>query len=110
MRRRSRPPAPPAVDRVADVGPVGSPTRRSCAGGRAGGAVGSGVAVVTGGDRGIGAAVVRAVAAAGWSVCLTYHRNEEAAAAVCDEVRAAGGVAEAVRADVAVEADVRAVF
>jgi NAD(P)-dependent dehydrogenase (short-subunit alcohol dehydrogenase family) len=72
--------------------------------------VGSGVAVVTGGDRGIGAAVVRAVAAAGWSVCLTYHSNEEAAAAVCDEVRAAGGVAEAVRADVAVEADVRAAF
>jgi NAD(P)-dependent dehydrogenase (short-subunit alcohol dehydrogenase family) len=65
---------------------------------------------VTGGDRGIGAAVVRAVAAAGWSVCLTYHRNEEAAAAVCDEVRAAGGVAEAVKADVAVEADVRAAF
>lgn len=72
--------------------------------------MGSGVAVVTGGDRGIGAAVVRAVAAAGWSVCLTYHSNEEAAAAVCEEVRAAGGVAEAVQADVAVEADVRAAF
>ena len=69
-----------------------------------------GVVVVTGGDRGIGAAVVRAVAAAGWTVCLTYHSNKEAAAAVCDEVRAAGGVAEAVQADVAVEADVRAVF
>ena len=70
----------------------------------------NGVAIVTGGDRGIGAAVVRAVAAAGWTVCLTYHSNKEAAAAVCDEVRAAGGVAEAVQADVAVEADVRAVF
>ena len=72
--------------------------------------MGSGVAVVTGGDRGIGAAVVRAVAAAGWTVCLTYHSNEEAAGAVCDEVRAAGGAAEAIKADVAVEADVRAAF
>ena len=72
--------------------------------------MGSGVVVVTGGSRGIGAAVVRAAAAAGWSVCLTYRSDEDAAAAVCDEVRAAGGTAVAVQADVAVEADICAAF
>ncbi len=37
------------------------------------------VAVVTGGTRGIGAAVSRALVAAGHSVAATYHANEEAA-------------------------------
>ena len=72
--------------------------------------MGRGVAVVTGGSRGIGAAVVHAVAAAGWSVCLTHRRDAAAAAAVCEQVGAAGGAAVAVRADVAVDADVRAAF
>ncbi|HEX8518842.1 MAG TPA: SDR family oxidoreductase [Pseudonocardia sp.] len=72
--------------------------------------MGRGVAVVTGGSRGIGAAVVHAVAAAGWAVCLTYRRDAAAAAAVCEQVGAAGGAAVAVRADVAVDADVRAAF
>ena len=72
--------------------------------------MGRGVAVVTGGSRGIGAAVVHAVAAVGWAVCLTYRRDAAAAAAVCEQVGAAGGAAVAVRADVAVDADVRAAF
>ncbi len=38
------------------------------------------VAVVTGGTRGIGAAISKALAAAGYSVAATYHGNEEAAA------------------------------
>ena len=38
------------------------------------------VAVVTGGTRGIGAAVSRALKAAGYEVAATYHANEEAAA------------------------------
>ncbi|MGO4873017.1 MAG: acetoacetyl-CoA reductase [Roseiarcus sp.] len=38
------------------------------------------VAVVTGGTRGIGAAVSKALAAAGYSVAATYHGNDEAAA------------------------------
>jgi len=38
------------------------------------------VAVVTGGTRGIGAAVSRALAAAGYKVAATYHGNDEAAA------------------------------
>ena len=64
-----------------------------------------GVALVTGGSRGIGAAAARAAARAGWTVCLTYRQDEAAASAVAAE---AGGVA--VRADVAVEADVVAAF
>ena len=69
-----------------------------------------GVLVVTGGSRGIGAAVARAAASAGWSVALTYRDDEAAATAVVTDVEAAGGVAVAVRADVAVEDDVLAAF
>ena len=69
-----------------------------------------GVVLVTGGSRGIGAAVARSAAAAGWAVCLTYRGDEAAAAAVVDDIGRAGGAASAVRADVAVEADVLQAF
>jgi len=69
-----------------------------------------GVVVVTGGSRGIGAAVVARAAAAGWSVCVTYRGDAAAAEDVVARARAAGVDARAVRADVAVEADVEAAF
>ena len=69
-----------------------------------------GVAVVTGGSRGIGSAVCRRLAGAGWAVCLSYVSAAAAADSVVDEIRVSGGTAVAVRADVAVEADVLAVF
>jgi NAD(P)-dependent dehydrogenase (short-subunit alcohol dehydrogenase family) len=69
-----------------------------------------GVALVTGASRGIGAAVARGAAAAGWAVCLTYQSDEIAAAGVVAGIEAAGGTAAAVRADVSVEADVLAAF
>ncbi len=37
------------------------------------------VAVVTGGTRGIGAAISKALKAAGYSVAATYHSNDQAA-------------------------------
>jgi NAD(P)-dependent dehydrogenase (short-subunit alcohol dehydrogenase family) len=69
-----------------------------------------GVVLVTGGSRGIGAATAQQVAAAGWTVCLTYRSEQAAAASVVAGIEAAGGTAAAVRADIAVEADVLAAF
>jgi NAD(P)-dependent dehydrogenase (short-subunit alcohol dehydrogenase family) len=77
---------------------------------RYGHSVDRGVALVTGGSRGIGAAVSRLAAAAGWAVCLTYNDDEAAAATVVSGIEAAGGTATAVRADIAVEADVLGAF
>ena len=69
-----------------------------------------GVLLVTGGSRGIGAAVARHAAAAGHDVALTYSTNAAAAEAVADEVRATGVRAMAIRADMASEADIAAMF
>jgi NAD(P)-dependent dehydrogenase (short-subunit alcohol dehydrogenase family) len=54
--------------------------------------------------------VARSAASAGWVVCLTYHQDQAAAAAVVADIEAAEGVAAAVRADTAREADVLAAF
>jgi 3-oxoacyl-[acyl-carrier protein] reductase len=58
------------------------------------------VALVTGGSRGIGAAICTELAAAGAEVAVNYARDASAAAAVCDAVRTAGGSAQAVQGDV----------
>ncbi len=58
------------------------------------------VALVTGGSRGIGAAICTELAAAGATVAVNYVRNAEAAERVCAEVAAAGGTAHAVAGDV----------
>ncbi|TDC15114.1 glucose 1-dehydrogenase [Streptomyces sp. 8K308] len=68
------------------------------------------VTVVTGGGRGIGAAVAARLAAAGHDVAIGYARDEAAAGEVAARVCAAGRRAVAVRADVSVEADVDALF
>ncbi|WP_213454104.1 SDR family oxidoreductase [Rhizomonospora bruguierae] len=68
------------------------------------------VVVVTGGSRGIGAAVARAAARGGWSVCLSYRAEREAAEAVVAQCRDIGAAALAVRADVSVEADALRLF
>jgi 3-oxoacyl-[acyl-carrier protein] reductase len=56
-------------------------------------------ALVTGGSRGIGRAIVRRLAADGAAVVFSYLRDEAAAQAVTREVAEAGGRALAVRAD-----------
>ena len=68
-----------------------------------GAAGGRGVLVVTGGSQGIGAAVARLGAAAGWAVCLSYASSGEAAEAVAEAILLAGGRALAVQADAADE-------
>jgi 3-oxoacyl-[acyl-carrier protein] reductase len=58
------------------------------------------VALVTGGSRGIGAAVSRELGEAGAEVVVNYVSSAEAAEAVCAEIRAAGGSARAVAGDI----------
>ena len=58
------------------------------------------VLLVTGGSRGIGAAVCRAASLAGWAVALSYRADAKSAHALVDEIRAVGGRAHAVEADV----------
>jgi NAD(P)-dependent dehydrogenase (short-subunit alcohol dehydrogenase family) len=66
--------------------------------------------LITGGGRGIGAATARLAAARGYSIAVNYVKDEAAAGAVVSEVRAAGGSAIAIRADVSREADVERLF
>ncbi|MFD1712395.1 SDR family oxidoreductase [Ottowia sp. GY511] len=64
------------------------------------------VLLVTGGSRGIGAATARLAARAGWAVAVNYTANSLAADEVVRAIRAGGGRAIAVQADVADEAQV----
>jgi len=68
------------------------------------------VLVVTGGSRGIGAAVCRLGAARGYGVVVNYAGNVEAAEAVCHDIHAVGGEAMAVRGDVSSPDDVEHLF
>jgi 3-oxoacyl-[acyl-carrier protein] reductase len=56
-------------------------------------------ALVTGGSRGIGAGIVRELAAQGARVAFTYQASADRAEALIDDVRAAGGTALAIVAD-----------
>lgn len=58
------------------------------------------VALVTGGGRGIGAAVSLALVKAGCPVAVNYRTRQEEAENICSEIRAIGGRARAFEADV----------
>ncbi|MHA7221098.1 SDR family oxidoreductase [Arthrobacter sp. RHLT1-20] len=58
------------------------------------------VVIVTGGSRGIGAAIARRAARAGYAVVVNYSADADGAAAVADGINAAGGTAVAVQADI----------
>jgi NAD(P)-dependent dehydrogenase (short-subunit alcohol dehydrogenase family) len=68
------------------------------------------IALVTGASRGIGAATALLAARQGWTVAVNYQSNQAAADAVVQQIRAAGGTALAVQADIADEAQVLAMF
>jgi NAD(P)-dependent dehydrogenase (short-subunit alcohol dehydrogenase family) len=70
----------------------------------------SGVALITGSGRGIGAATAKLAAKRGYAVCVNYLHNEERADAVVAEIRAGGGKAILVQADTANEDEVAGLF
>ena len=68
------------------------------------------VVLITGASRGIGAATALLVAQQGYAVAVNYSANSLAADEVVRQIRAAGGQAMAVQADVASQAQVLAMF
>jgi NAD(P)-dependent dehydrogenase (short-subunit alcohol dehydrogenase family) len=70
----------------------------------------SGVALITGSGRGIGAATAKLAAKRGYAVCVNYLKNEERADQVVAEIRAGGGKAIMVQADTANAAEVVQLF
>jgi len=67
-------------------------------------------AVVTGANSGIGEGVARSLAAAGAAVVVNYVVGAEAADTIVAEIKAAGGEAMAIQADVSKEDQVKAMF
>src|SRR6202142_868883 len=57
------------------------------------------IALITGGSRGIGAAIAKRLATDGAKVAITYTKGADAAAAVVKEIESAGGKAIAIQAD-----------
>jgi NAD(P)-dependent dehydrogenase (short-subunit alcohol dehydrogenase family) len=70
----------------------------------------SGVVIVTGGSRGIGAATARLAGARGYAVCVNYRQNRQVAEDVVGAIEAAGSRAIAVAADVSDESAVARLF
>lgn len=68
------------------------------------------VVLVTGGSRGIGAATALLAAQRGYSVCVNYRKNQEAAERVVSVIESTGARAIAVAGDVAIEVDVVRLF
>ena len=68
------------------------------------------IILITGGSRGIGAAIALRAADAGYAVCISFLNHQAAADALVASITHKGGTAIAVRADVAVDADVVRMF
>jgi NAD(P)-dependent dehydrogenase (short-subunit alcohol dehydrogenase family) len=68
------------------------------------------VVIVTGGSRGIGAAVARLIGADGFPVAVNYATKKSAADGVAADIVAAGGRAVAIQGDVSLEEDILRLF
>ena len=66
--------------------------------------------IVTGGSRGIGAAISRLASARGYSVAINYHSDKMSAQALVNEICNGGGRATAIQADVGNEQDILRLF
>ncbi|MBV9566879.1 MAG: SDR family oxidoreductase [Hyphomicrobiales bacterium] len=66
--------------------------------------------LVTGGSRGIGAAICRLAAKEGYAIALNYLRDEKAAERVAGECRTSGTACEIFQGDMALEKDIERVF
>jgi len=69
-----------------------------------------GTLIVTGGSRGIGAAISRLAAARGYSVAVNYHSDNSSADALVEEIHRSGGQATAIQADIGQERDILRLF
>ena len=65
------------------------------------------VALVTGGSKGIGAAIAKELAAAGAVVAVNFHRDKTGADAVTEKIKQSGGQAISFQGDVSISDDVR---
>lgn len=68
------------------------------------------IAVVTGGSRGIGAAICKKLSREGATVILTYGHEAEPAERVCDELVLSGGKAQAIRCDMEIPDQIDSLF
>ena len=66
--------------------------------------------IVTGGSRGIGAAISRLASARGYSVAINYQSDKTSAQALVDEICSGGGRAAAIQADIGNEPDILRLF
>jgi NAD(P)-dependent dehydrogenase (short-subunit alcohol dehydrogenase family) len=69
-----------------------------------------GALIVTGGSRGIGAAISRLAAAHGYSVAVNFHSGKMSADALVQEIQRKGGHAAAIQADIGNENDILRLF
>ena len=71
---------------------------------------GARLVIVTGGSRGIGAAVARLAGTQGYTVAVNFLQNQRAARGVVEQIVSSGGSGIAIRGDVAREADIIHLF
>jgi NAD(P)-dependent dehydrogenase (short-subunit alcohol dehydrogenase family) len=66
--------------------------------------------LITGAAVRVGAAIARRLAADGWNVIVHYHRSEEQAQLLAEEISEGGGVCDLVRADLGVRSDIESLM